>query len=112
MADALESLAKVIMDNVSPDSWRDSGGTVGTLSRFGTTLVINQTPANQRDVEKLLEEIRSVGGSGIAAAKADLFVNGKLVTTDPNGPNTFVPSAVLAPVLPATRPAATSQSAR
>jgi hypothetical protein len=107
-ASALDELAQVVMENVSPDSWRDAGGTVGSLSKFGNTLVVKQTSSNQREVEKLLEELRSAsaGGGGKPMAWSEKMVlelpaaakvNAPAATPAPGAPLGMPPAATPAP---------------
>jgi hypothetical protein len=52
-----EQLIKIITDTVAPDSWREAGGTVGSIREINGRLVIAQTEANHALITKLLEEI-------------------------------------------------------
>jgi hypothetical protein len=67
VADATETLVNLVKDNVATDSWRDNGGTIGTISSFGGRLVINTTDMNHLQIDRLLAELRS---SQPAAAKS------------------------------------------
>jgi hypothetical protein len=55
---SLEQLKQVILDTIEPDSWRDAGGTVGSLRDFNGVLIVAQTPAVHEQIKKLLEELR------------------------------------------------------
>jgi hypothetical protein len=50
----MEEVAEAIRSAVSPESWRERGGTVGSVRVVGETLVVTQTPAAQRRVRDLL----------------------------------------------------------
>ena len=52
------ALVAEIQTTIDPPSWRDAGGTVGSVRILGGNLVVNQTPANQQDILRLLEELR------------------------------------------------------
>ncbi|MEA2709774.1 MAG: bla regulator protein blaR1 [Phycisphaerales bacterium] len=52
-----ESLIKIICETVAADSWRDAGGTAGSIREINGRLVITQTDANHAAIVKLLEEI-------------------------------------------------------
>ena len=56
--DLVDSIVKLIEDTVSNDSWKDNGGTVGSLRELSGQLIVTQTPENQRNLVKLLEQLR------------------------------------------------------
>jgi hypothetical protein len=56
-----DRLKQIIADAIAPDSWRDAGGTVGSIQDFNGLLIITQTPECHRQVADLLEKIRSRG---------------------------------------------------
>ncbi len=58
-ADSVESLIKAIEAIVEPDSWRDAGGTIGTVREFGGRLIILQTAENHDRIADLLEQLRN-----------------------------------------------------
>ena len=58
LVQAADSLRQLIMTNVSTDSWRDNGGTIGNISNFGGKLVINATDMNHLEIDRLLAELR------------------------------------------------------
>src|SRR6185369_4819613 len=43
---------------VSTETWKDNGGTVGSLRELSGQLIVTQTPENQRNLVKLLEQLR------------------------------------------------------
>lgn len=55
----VEELVTYIRDTIDPDSWRDNGGSVGSLRYWSGRLWIEQTPANHNRIEQRLEEIRA-----------------------------------------------------
>lgn len=55
----LDSLIKLIEDTVDPNSWKDNGGTIGTLRVLGRQLVVSQTADNQHAVQMLLDSLMS-----------------------------------------------------
>lgn len=96
LASDLMDLIKVIVD---PDSWRDAGGTVGSMRELNGQLIVNQTAENQTAVSRLLQQVRvSHGLTG--EAEKDLFGVGY---DRPTG---------LPATAPATSPAAATTSAR
>ena len=57
-----ELLTELINSTVEPDSWNVNGGS-GSQSVFNGVLVVLQTPDVQRQVERLLEDLRRVGAA-------------------------------------------------
>lgn len=53
-----ESIAKVITSNIEPLSWRDVGGSPGSVEYFAGRLIINQTPENHDAINQLLAALR------------------------------------------------------
>ena len=54
----VDSIIKLITDTISPDSWRDSGGSVGAIKELQGQLIVTQTPENQKALVNLLEQLR------------------------------------------------------
>jgi Flp pilus assembly secretin CpaC len=54
----VDAIIKLITETVAPDSWRDSGGSVGALRELQGQLIVTQTPENQRALVGLLEQLR------------------------------------------------------
>jgi len=52
---------------VAPDSWRDSGGTIGSMREFKSRLVVTQTWYNHELIAAELDAIRK-SGRGLAPA--------------------------------------------
>jgi hypothetical protein len=74
--EAVESLVKIIEDTVVTETWKDEGGSIGSIREFAGRLLITQTPEAHRRVVDLLRAIRAGGGKeGIEL--------GKLPTTQP-----------------------------
>lgn len=53
------NLSDTLKAVVAPDSWRDNGGTIGSIREFNGLLIINQTKDNHLEIEELLSQIRS-----------------------------------------------------
>ena len=57
-----QSLGREIMseiqDSVAPDTWVDSGGSIGAISFSDGALVVTQTPQNLQQIHKLLNFLR------------------------------------------------------
>lgn len=58
-----DDIAGMIKDAVDPDSWRDKGGTVGSMQipseDFDGLLIVTQTKENHEKVRQLLDSLRS-----------------------------------------------------
>jgi general secretion pathway protein D len=53
-----DELIDLIRRSIDPDSWRDKGGSVGTIDEFNGQLVITQTPSGHARVGGLLSKLR------------------------------------------------------
>ena len=62
-AAAIAALCTVIVNNVTPNEWRDAGGSTSNLSVLGTTVIITAPATTQFDVQQLLSELRSAHAS-------------------------------------------------
>ena len=56
--ECVDMLVKLITDTVAPDSWRDSGGTVGSIREIGGLLIVTETRWNLNAVNDLLVKVR------------------------------------------------------
>jgi hypothetical protein len=56
--DSVERLKLIITETVDPASWRDAGGTVGSIREFNGQLVVTQTPVAHDRIAKLLQDLR------------------------------------------------------
>ena len=56
----VDMLIRLVQECVDSESWRDNGGQVGTIREFGGLLVVNQLPENQRQVERVLANLRKM----------------------------------------------------
>ena len=54
----MPELTKMITEAVAPDSWRESGGSVGTVHASKHKLIVKQTPMNHRQVRDVLKMLR------------------------------------------------------
>ena len=54
----IDEIIRLVTETVSPDSWRDAGGSVGALRELQGQLIVTQTPENQRQLISLLEQLR------------------------------------------------------
>jgi|GEM_PF-6194381 len=53
-----DEILKLIIDTVAPETWRDNGGSIGSVRLISGVLVVSQTPANQKLIQGLLSQIR------------------------------------------------------
>jgi type II secretory pathway component GspD/PulD (secretin) len=54
----VDSIISLIQDTVAPDSWREMGGTVGSIRELSGQLIVTQTAENQRELTRLLSQLR------------------------------------------------------
>ncbi len=54
----VRQIISILQDNVFPDSWKDRGGTIGTIDEFNGQLVITQNSAGQQKISSLLGKLR------------------------------------------------------
>lgn len=54
----VQSIINLIQDTVAPDSWRDRGGSVGTINEINGQLVITQNSSTQRQIADLFGKLR------------------------------------------------------
>ncbi len=56
--DRVKQIITIITSTIAPDSWRDAGGTIGTLRELNGLLIINQTEQNHWAIKKVLAQYR------------------------------------------------------
>jgi general secretion pathway protein D len=54
----VEDITKLITETVSPDSWRDAGGTIGAVRELSGQLIVTQTPDNHKKLQGVLAQLR------------------------------------------------------
>lgn len=54
-----DNFTKLIEDTVDTDSWKDNGGSVGTVRELAGRLIITQTPSAHRQIVDLLRTLRN-----------------------------------------------------
>ncbi|MCK4624000.1 MAG: STN domain-containing protein [Phycisphaerae bacterium] len=57
--EAAEELVDLIRSMISPDTWRENAGDIGSCRVLGTNLIITQTHKNQERVQKFLTMLRA-----------------------------------------------------
>ena len=73
--DRLMKIIQLIQDTVAPESWRDRGGTVGTIAEINGQLVITQNSAAQRAIDNLLGKLREQRAIQIAVEARFIVVS-------------------------------------
>jgi hypothetical protein len=61
--EATDSLIRLTMETVSPESWKETGGGTGTIWSMYDHFLIEQSPENQRQIEWLLYNLRRVNAA-------------------------------------------------
>ena len=56
----IDMLIWLILEYVDADSWRDNGGSLGAIRELGGLLIVNQLPENQKQVERVLRNLRKM----------------------------------------------------
>jgi general secretion pathway protein D len=54
----ITEIQELIQETVDPESWREAGGTVGSIRVLNGNLIVSQTPENHRALQGLLEQLR------------------------------------------------------
>jgi hypothetical protein len=54
----VDELTRLITETIEADSWRDAGGSVGSLRELGGRLIVTQTPENHKQLRALLVRLR------------------------------------------------------
>ena len=93
----VEEIVRLVTESVASDSWRESGGEVGTITAFRGQLVVTQTPANHREIANLLSQVRDMQGFQVK-------LGGAIVAEDEATLNEVVASAAQVP--PTSKPPA------
>lgn len=57
-AELVDAIIGLIQDTVASDSWKENGGSVGSIRELQGQLIVTQTPENQRSLVRLLEQLR------------------------------------------------------
>ena len=57
-SERIDELIRLIQETVDADSWRDAGGTVGSIRELSGLLVVTQTAEAHKQIETLLGQLR------------------------------------------------------
>src|SRR4051812_7480041 len=52
----------LITDTIAPDTWKDNGGTIGSMREFSGQLVVSQTAENHKLLADLFQQLREGRG--------------------------------------------------
>jgi len=69
----VDRLIKLIEDEISPETWKDMGGTIGAIHDFSGSLVITQTIENHKRIVDLLSQLAREQG-GMVRVQADWLI--------------------------------------
>ena len=95
----VEAIISLIQDIVASDSWKDNGGSIGSIRELSGQLIVTQTPENQRALVRLLEQLRETRAIQVTVEARFLVVQRNFLedvgidfdftfnNADPNDPN-------------------------
>ncbi len=89
------SITSTITAIVAPDSWRDNGGTIGSIRELNGQLIINQTVDNQIEVLNLLQQLRETRAIQISVEARLLLVSNDFLDDFRIGWNLTLPAGSL-----------------
>lgn len=73
--DRVRKITDLIQTTISPETWRDNGGDVGSLSELSGTLIVKQTPKNHKEIQGLLSKLREIRSMQISVESRFLLVD-------------------------------------
>jgi general secretion pathway protein D len=73
--EGVKLITQLILDTISPDSWKDKGGAVGSIREMSGQLIVTQTPEDQEELERLLAQLRENRGLQVVVESRFLNVN-------------------------------------
>ncbi|HEY4329477.1 MAG TPA: hypothetical protein VGN88_07060 [Phycisphaerae bacterium] len=91
----VDSLIDTIKSTVSPDTWRDSGGTIGSIRELNGQLIVNQTVDNQLAVYNLLQQLRETRAIQIAVESRLILVSNNFLDDFRVGWNLDMPAGMI-----------------
>jgi hypothetical protein len=68
--EAVEQVVRLLQETVDPDGWRDNGGSKGAVRELACRLIVTQTPANHKQIEKYLKNLEQELGRPMPPAAA------------------------------------------
>jgi type II secretory pathway component GspD/PulD (secretin) len=91
----VKSITDAIIQTVAPETWRDNGGSIGTIREISGELLITQTVDNQLQIESLLDKIRETHAVMISIESRILLVNNNFFEQFGLGWNLSIPAGSL-----------------
>jgi general secretion pathway protein D len=89
---AVESIIDTIKSTVAADTWKEGGGSIGSIRELNGQLIINQTVDNQIAVYNLLQQLRETRAIQIAVEARLLLVSNNFLDDFRVGWNLSVPA--------------------
>ena len=74
-AQLINDVIQLLQETVASDTWRETGGTIGTIRELSGCLVVTQTMANQREIAQILEQLRETRGLQVTVETRFITVN-------------------------------------
>ncbi|HEX8524828.1 MAG TPA: M56 family metallopeptidase [Tepidisphaeraceae bacterium] len=71
----VEDITKLIQETVAPDTWREAGGTLGSLRELSGQLIVTQTPENHQQIHAVLESMRD-------SRSLQVVINARFITAN------------------------------
>ena len=71
----VEQIIDLIQETIAPESWRERGGSIGSIKEFNGQLVVTQNSATQRRIGDLLSKLREERAIQIAVEAVFLTVS-------------------------------------
>ena len=93
--DLVTSITDTIKATVAPDSWRDNGGTIGSIRELNGQLIVNQSVDNQIEVYNLLQQLRETRAIQIAIEARLLLVSNNFLDDFRLGWNLSLPAGLV-----------------
>lgn len=66
LEDPLEPIVELIQETIDPESWREAGGNVGSISDLNQQLIVTQTSTAHAELRDLLKQLRQARALQIA----------------------------------------------
>jgi type II secretory pathway component GspD/PulD (secretin) len=60
--DLIDSIVKLLVDTVATDTWKDNGGTIGSMRELSGQLVVTQLAENHQKIQDVLDALRAHRG--------------------------------------------------
>jgi len=73
----IDSLITLIIESIAPDTWRQAGGTIGSIQELSGQLIITQIPENQKLILALLDQLRETRAVQVLVEARFLMMNVK-----------------------------------